>query len=148
MRLKWYFTRFELWLWIANVVVRRPSPDDNTSRGANLYGRYIFLSLPCGPATNMWLWNESSLLPVIVCRLFSNKPLLICIIINWTHRKTYQWNFNQNLEIFFGEKSFEYAMSMWCVKWRPVCSGFNQISITFLVFVWFHLDKLYYLKGY
>ena len=57
-------------------------------------------------------WIGSTLVQIMVCRLFGTKPYLnqCCVIVNWTLRNKLQWNFSQNTKIFIHGNASEHIV--------------------------------------
>ena len=66
----------------------------------------------------------SSLVQITACCLFSASPLTepILIVVNWTNRNKFQWNFKQNTKISLQESIFEN------VEWKN-CEHFVRASV-------------------
>ena len=59
----------------------------------------------------------SAMIQIMVCRLFGANQCWV--IVNWTIREKFQWNFNQNTKLFIQKNASEISSG----KRRPLCPG-------------------------
>ena len=92
----------------------------------NCYTWYLNSSPPS--AAFMRQWTGSSLVKVMACRYLAPSHNLNqwWIIVNWTPRNKFQWNFNQNTHLFIHDNASENIV---CDFFRrPFCPGRDELT--------------------
>ena len=78
-------------------------------------------------AAYMRQWTGSALVQIMACRLFSAKPYLsqCWLIVNWTLRDKFHWNFSRNSNIFIQENAFKNGVC----EMASIFFGFNVLML-------------------